>query len=87
MYEKGYAPGPNQQKLIKATKKQIRSFFPEKEQEKINFSHISFIIMNALRGFTMAFLNRRQSINAEEKEELIEQFINIMYQGLLGFTQ
>jgi AcrR family transcriptional regulator len=79
--DKGYDPGPNQTKVLNFARKNFERLEPDSGED---MSAATFAFMSALRGLTIALLNKREFLSVEDRENTISAFISMLLKGIRG---
>lgn len=82
IFDKGYSPGPAQQKIIDQTKADIARCLPQESVTDAEIENYSRIVFAAARGFALSLLTINDTLSDGERRELITHFINFIEQGL-----
>jgi len=82
IFDKGYSPGPAQQKIINQTKADIARCLPPERASEAEIENYSRIVFASVRGFALSLLTINDTLTEGERRELITHFINFIEQGL-----
>ena len=82
IFDKGYRPGPAQQKIINQTKSDIARCLPPERTTDTEIENHSSIVFASVRGFTLSLLKINDTLTDEEQRVLIDHFLNFIEQGL-----
>lgn len=82
IFDKGYSPGPAQQKIIDQTKEDIARCLPPKSATEAEINNYSRIVFASVRGFALSLLKINDTLTEGERRELISHFLHFIEQGL-----
>ena len=80
---RGFPPGPNQRKLIRFVENDFRQYYRSINRQVEDVEQRMFLLFAMIRGFNLSLINQGEQYQAEEKQALIDRFVQAVIQGVV----